>query len=478
MRRLIFLLLASCASSSPDLGSPRSFVVPSADRPLILDWPAADRAALSAESSHGLVLVRSDDGKIELLRGCAIDGSYRFSATAPKRYQESIRSEVDLSVTFPLLTLRAANATNVRVDLVVNGTFEASRRHLSSAEIPPACARATHFVAAMTAGAFAVANEASTRSLLEDGDLTCAAAGADRPECRALVRLELARLDAPDAAPECPAGTKWDGSACVARVDRICPAGTHFVIDVGCARDEVAAAAEIVTIPATKSLSIGAGYPPNASPIHMIAVGAFSIDVAEVSVASYRSCVDAGRCTAPETRPGCNWPDKLSHPVNCVDWNQAQAYCAFASRRLPTEEEWERAVRGDDGRPFPWGTTEPNAFGPEPSGERACWKRWDAVARSGDGTCPVKSIAPDVSALGVRDLAGSVEEWTASPFCPYRDPTCNTRERTIRGGSWRSRSVSELQAWTRTGGLPSDRSPFLGFRCAGTPEVTGTAGTP
>jgi len=96
------------------------------------------------------------------------------------------------------------------------------------------------------------------------------------------------------------------------------------------------------------------------------------IDRTEVTVEEYRSCAWASKCSTEglsmpfwrdEERPSwawaCNWrkEGRNKHPINCVDWNQAKTYCEWAGKRLPTEEEWERAARGAGGWKYPWGNT-------------------------------------------------------------------------------------------------------------------------
>jgi formylglycine-generating enzyme required for sulfatase activity len=202
------------------------------------------------------------------------------------------------------------------------------------------------------------------------------------------------------------------------------------------------------------------------------AVPPFCLDLTEVTIGAYKKCVDSGACTPPNahgsTAPNraCNWnsPGRENHPVNCVDWSQASAYCASSGNRLPTEEEWEWAARsGNAGSTYPWGEAEPNetlvnACGGEcqrSSGQKAMYPGDDGFP----GTAPVGSFPKGDSSSGVHDLAGNVWEWTQSLF--------NATDRVCRGGSWGDGAGStSLKAQTRGWFSPSDRDPVLGFRCA------------
>lgn len=91
-----------------------------------------------------------------------------------------------------------------------------------------------------------------------------------------------------------------------------------------------------------------------------IEVPAFEIDHYEVSVDEYRACIEAGACTRPKDHQRnkyCNFdaPGRDDHPVNCVDWDQALAYCEWRGGRLPYEAEWEKAARGGNASRYPWG---------------------------------------------------------------------------------------------------------------------------
>jgi formylglycine-generating enzyme required for sulfatase activity len=180
----------------------------------------------------------------------------------------------------------------------------------------------------------------------------------------------------------------------------------------------------------------------------------FLLDESEVSIAAYASCVADGGCTEPGEGEGCNWGEagKVDHPANCVTWFQAEDYCEWAGRRLPTEWEWEWAARGrEEARVFPWGGAEPV--------QQACWSE-----TSGGETCARGSFSPaGDSRDGVRDMAGNVWEWTSDWF----DDTQTNRVR--RGGGFGETNTDFLKADLRLDFGPADIDPAVGFRCAQTP---------
>jgi len=181
---------------------------------------------------------------------------------------------------------------------------------------------------------------------------------------------------------------------------------------------------------------------------------AFAIDRTEVTVAAYRACVEAGRCSEPSTDLGCNWilPGREAHPINCVDWDQAATYCDARGQRLPTEWEWEKAARGVDGRKHPWGNEKADcrrAVIDEGTGN-ACGQ--------GDTTFAVGSKPDGASPYGALDMIGNVWEWTATR-------ADNSGAPIVRGGGFYVEApharVSVRIPFGRGG-----RAPFTGFRCA------------
>jgi formylglycine-generating enzyme required for sulfatase activity len=197
----------------------------------------------------------------------------------------------------------------------------------------------------------------------------------------------------------------------------------------------------------------------NEKPVHKVSVAAFELDESEVSVAAWQLCVGAGRCTSPATGARCNWgqPERRGHPINCVDWAQASAFCDWAAKRLPTEEEWEYAVRLGSGASYPWGKGEPS--------EPLCWRREESGGEGG-GTCLLAEVQYDATPLRVRGMAGNVHEWTSSAYCPYTRKDCDAKARVLRGGSWRDRESHALRAMTRMYKATDFQADDAGLRCA------------
>ena len=188
-----------------------------------------------------------------------------------------------------------------------------------------------------------------------------------------------------------------------------------------------------------------------------VTADAFCMDRTEVTTAAYATCVKSGKCTAANTGSACNADvaGRGSHPINCVDWNQATAYCEAQGQRLPTEEEWEYAARGTDGRVYPWGNAEPAG--------QLCWYGEGNSLGKGNrhSTCAVASFPAGNSPFGLSDMSGNVWEWTSSAY------SATDAVRVIRGGSWRSDNPSFVRSANRSRCYPSSQYGSLGFRCAG-----------
>jgi formylglycine-generating enzyme required for sulfatase activity len=222
-------------------------------------------------------------------------------------------------------------------------------------------------------------------------------------------------------------------------------------------------------------------------PAGSVRAGATCIDKTEVTVEAYRACAAAKKCDEPASAPSgngikdaqivklgplCNGThdDRLQHPINCVSWTQAVAYCKWVKARLPTEAEWELAARGTDKkRLYPWGNEAPsakrvNACGSECSAmfERTLGGKVTPMYVESDGweaTGPVGSFPDGASPSGALDMAGNLGEWVDA----WWDDT-KTRK-AFRGGGWDLTTAEKLQTTHRDGAPPDVRSVIVGFRC-------------
>lgn len=219
-------------------------------------------------------------------------------------------------------------------------------------------------------------------------------------------------------------------------------------------------------------------------PVHEVKLSEFWIDQVEVTNGMYNLCVQAGACRPPVEVSSDNRleyfgnPEFQDYPVVNVTWSDANVYCQWAGRSLPTEAQWERAARGDDKRNFPWGDEPPNQYNS------------NSVNLVGD-TSRVGSYPEGASPFGALDMAGNVWEWVADRYRPdyyAKSPSENpmgpadedvfTNLRVMRGGSfqddWTILRLSnraflagpDLSAKSTDEAYYGDSSAKIGFRCA------------
>lgn len=230
----------------------------------------------------------------------------------------------------------------------------------------------------------------------------------------------------------------------------------------------------MVTVPAGwflmgSDLKVDRAAGPQELPQHRVYLDTFEIDKYEVSNVDYLRYVLATGADWPQFWRESPFPEKAAlHPVINVSWLDADAYCRWAGKRLPTEAEWEKAARGEDGRVFPWGN--------EPAG----WIKSN-IAHSGSKRgfkypplANVNRYDRGVSPYGAHQMAGNVSEWVSDWFDPeyyQRGDNKNPQGpetgeiKVFRGGSW-NEDPEVARSAGRNAGAPDWRSYLTGFRCA------------
>jgi formylglycine-generating enzyme required for sulfatase activity len=211
-------------------------------------------------------------------------------------------------------------------------------------------------------------------------------------------------------------------------------------------------------------------------PSHQVTLDDYWIDKTEITNFMYGLCVQDGKCPPPSNMKYYSENKYADYPVGYVNWFNAEAYCSWAGRRLPTEAEWEKAARGTDGRTYPWG----NDFGCQ-FGNFDDENQYDSDMVKGGPNCdgfidasPVGSFPNGVSPYGIFDMSGNVWEWVADWYgesyyrrSPNDNPTgpSSGDERVIRGGSWNYLEVV-MRTSNRLKQLPTESYSYIGFRCA------------
>jgi len=258
-----------------------------------------------------------------------------------------------------------------------------------------------------------------------------------------------------DPGEDCDDGNKADGDGCSSECKlesmALVPAGYFWM---GCNSD-------------TDWECSGDEYP-----YHSVYVPEFSIDTYEVTVSDYKQCYNNGGCSTPSTGlADCVWNKggKDDYPINCVSWDQAKAYCAWAGKRLCSESEWEKAARDGDGRKYPWGNAPASCtYGVMYSGSKGCGT---------GGPMAVGSKPAGMSPYGVHDMSGNVWEYVEDCYhetyggapgdgSAWEKPGCGNNH-VVRGGSFWS-TASSLRASKRLRGEPGNGGfdiHVVGFRC-------------
>lgn len=492
--------LASALADTPTIeGQARCGVMKSSARPLIIEWPSPDRGALEGlvERGGGLVAVRYEGCEMELVRRCQVTGAYRYTAVEPKRDDQVFRSADELYAKIPLgaaqLEGELARHGALALEMTVVGHYDASGERVARTQLRGDCERATHVISTVTVGAFKLSSEAGA-SIAAGARVGVAGAGVGSSAERGFERSD----GDPDRCRGDSDETPPDGCGSLLRLE----------VEPIREADEIAAQRQSRPCPRGAALVEGGRFRPSVG-AGEVTISDFCLDRAEVTVAAYAACADDGPCSsAPTTVQYADLGDRQRtvenglcngdrrsrgrHPVNCVTWHQAEAYCRARGGRLPSEHEWEWAARGgDQERSYPWGEEEPgprlaNACGGECSRhfEDVYNDSYPNVYEGRDGAVATAKVGEFHRGAGrgqIEDLAGNVWEWTASPEITYRNETENfsgggavrggpdTGNRVVRGGSFFSVEDAELRSSARGLRNFKDRRADLGFRCAHDP---------
>lgn len=225
---------------------------------------------------------------------------------------------------------------------------------------------------------------------------------------------------------------------------------------------------EMIVIPAGPFIKGTHSRQPDEGPEHTVNTPSYFIDKYEVSNLQYAKFNNETKRKSPSHFRNRIYPaGKADHPVVYVTWFDADAYCSWAGKRLPTDTEWEKAARGTDARIFPWG----NQFAIEKANTPA---RWETIGLFGD-TTPVGAFLDGLSAFGLYDTSGNAWEWTASWYEAYPGNTVvsesyGQRYKTLKGGSWFDCSFYKCgisaPTFNRAFFAPNTKNDSFGFRCA------------
>lgn len=209
-------------------------------------------------------------------------------------------------------------------------------------------------------------------------------------------------------------------------------------------------------------------------PLHTVYLDAFWIDQTEVTNKMYSLCVNAGVCMEPvnkmiEIRNSVIYfgnPLYNNYPIVSIDWYQANSYCEWTGRRLPTEAEWEKSARGTDERIYPWGNDINCSY------ENFVMSVGNNLSCLGNKKKEVGFYPNSASPFGVLDMGGNVREWVADRYAsnyysnsPFSNPLGpeSGESRVLRGGTY---DFGDPRSSSRAWGAPGYVDFDIGFRCA------------
>ncbi len=278
--------VSSAVAREPEFapaGQTKCKVRASQNKPLVVEWPSADRAQLEAKAKSQVVVARYDGCEMEILPHCSAPGAYRYTGVTPKQDTVSIRNVDELYATVPVgaarLEGKLAAAGQLTVEMTTVGRLESDHPLVNADELEGRCSGATHVLTGLTVGAFeffagaqaevgaevgvgnagaGARSQTQRETLTRDGSPDACEVSEDAAptECSALLRIEVAKLGVPrPRTPTCPAGSEWDGEGCVHTtvVKRVvCPKGSTLEGD-DCVLPVAAAAHEATPATTTKA---------------------------------------------------------------------------------------------------------------------------------------------------------------------------------------------------------------------------------
>jgi formylglycine-generating enzyme required for sulfatase activity len=206
--------------------------------------------------------------------------------------------------------------------------------------------------------------------------------------------------------------------------------------------------APMVLVPAGEFIMGSNDGGADEKPERRVTLEAFYMDKYEVTTTRYAAFMQATGRKEPGHWNEVRLASHGDRPVVGVTWHDADAYCRHYSKRLPTEQEWEKAARGTDGRKYPWGNDEPTSL--HANFGKSGFNDYGVLVNVG-------SLEEGKSPYGIYDMAGNVWEWTSSDY--------DSNNKVLRGGSWLY-VARYLVSTYRNRNLPTLRTSAVGFRCA------------
>ena len=264
------------------------------------------------------------------------------------------------------------------------------------------------------------------------------------------------RVPMPERVTSVAAGTSVPAGFTAVPEAGVSPAG--LPLRIRCGKDGKLMA----LVPAGPAVLGADDGPPDAAPRVVVTLDAYYIDVTEVTLGEYEAVREAmladrkGALSKP-----LNEGDPEDQPAVGVSWRDAMLYCRYTGKQLPTEAQWEKAARGEDGYTYPWGDGRP------------IWPTTRPLTQ----VTPVMSYRADRSVYGVYDMVGNVREWTADWYSDQgHKEAAKLGESALRnwGGVKRASKANQRvvkgngpnwEAWSRTSHDMSQQVPGVGFRC-------------